>query len=381
MFLARNLSLSGGAERQLYCLAGQLATMNYRVHLVLFYGGCELEDTLRRQGVVVTVLGKKSRWDMLRFVRKLFAIAREVRPDIVHGYLSIPNVFALLVSRFGGVSAKCVAGLRTSNMQGAQYDWFSRLALWLERVTLPFFDLAIVNSQAGKTFFSRWMPLEKLVYVPNGIDTQRFKPISNAKAALMERIGRRELKAIVIGHVGRLDPMKDHGNLLQAFAIVKQRVIAARLVCVAGEGVSSKAKVEELTAKLGIADCVSWLEPLFDIENCYPAFDVFCLSSVSEGFPNVIGEAMACDVPCVATDAGDCAVVIGDTGCVVPISQPENLAKALINTIDLLPFEVGSRRSRIQQNFSLEALALRTSRVLICLIRGERIPDQELVGP
>src|SRR5262249_22922639 len=132
--------------------------------------------------------------------------------------------------------------------------------------------------------------------------------------------------AFVIGCVARLDPMKDHANFLAAAAHFMGNNPDARFVCV-GDGPSRyRDQLKALTHSLGVADHVLWVGQMRDVKAAFNAFDIATLSSAfGEGFPNVIGEAMACGVPVVATEVGDARQIIGEFGEIAPAGQPEAL--------------------------------------------------------
>jgi glycosyltransferase involved in cell wall biosynthesis len=125
---------------------------------------------------------------------------------------------------------------------------------------------------------------------------------------------------------------------------------------------------------LGISDKVIWAGALSDMPAVYSALDLLVSSSFSEGFPNVIGEAMACGVPCVVTDTGDSALIVGETGCVVEPRNPSALAGAIISLMEKDPQERGRRaRARILENFSVERMTAETERAITAAASGETI--------
>jgi glycosyltransferase involved in cell wall biosynthesis len=151
----------------------------------------------------------------------------------------------------------------------------------------------------------------------------------------MRMASRKELglpdDAVIIALVARVDPMKDHATFLEAARQTTQARRNARFVLI---GKDTEQLAEEVAAK-GLREVVRLLGHRKDVERLLPGVDLLCLSSAfGEGFPNVIGEAMACGIPCVATDVGDVRSIIDDTGLVVPSCDPSALAKALINLID-----------------------------------------------
>ena len=175
---------------------------------------------------------------------------------------------------------------------------------------------------------------------------------------------------LVIGLVGRLDPMKGHDVFLEAaarLAIVRPDV---KFVCVGDGPRALRTRLEVMTRKLGLTDRVSWLGGTKDVRSVYNGFDLMTSASLfGEGFPNVIGEAMACGVLCVVTDVGDSARVVGDTGIVVRKGDPAALVGGWLKGLDQL--SETSRpdpRERIELEFDLEKLTDTTERVLTGLL-------------
>ncbi len=125
-------------------------------------------------------------------------------------------------------------------------------------------------------------------------------------------------------------------------------------------------------AELDLQQHVVLLGPRRKMENVYPAFDVLALCSIDgEGFPNVLVEAMACGVPCVATDVGDCRKIVGDCGIITPAGDPEVLAKACETLIRSDLNEIGARaRTRAVANFGLQEMCARYQSLYRSLVRA-----------
>jgi glycosyltransferase involved in cell wall biosynthesis len=370
LFLIRSLE-RGGAERQLIELLKGLDKTRFDVTLATFYsGGALRSETEVIPGIKVVSLAKGGRWDVGPFLFRLIRLARASRPHIIHGYLDVPNLLAVLA---GGVAgAKIVWGMRASNMDLSHYDWLSRLAFRLQCMAGRLADLIIANSTAGKIHGEACgLPSDRLVVIPNGIDTERFQPSFEAGLPLRRKWGSPGEGAL-IGLVARLDPTKDHQNFLRAASLVAAEHPTARFVCV-GDGPSEyQRELEALGATLALSERLKWVGPRDDMRAVYNALDVAVLASSSEGFPNVVGEAMACGVPCVVTDVGDAAWVVGESGVVVPPSEPEQLANGITRMLarpDERAALGASARERIIRHFSTDALITTTSQAFGALIR------------
>lgn len=197
----------------------------------------------------------------------------------------------------------------------------------------------------------------RAVVIPNGFDTARFKPQPDARARLCSELGLDPAETLV-GMIARNHPMKDHGNLVRAAGLLRERGHDVHLMLI-GSGVDAgNRELCELIGGLGLEGRVSLLGERGDVPALIAGLDLVALSSAwGEGFPNVLGEAMASGVPCVATDVGDCTWVLGPHGIIVPPRQSEALAIALGRLIDLgseARRQLGQAgRARIIQHFSI----------------------------
>lgn len=355
-FLVRALDY-GGAERQLSALARGLHARGHRVVVAVFYPDGPLEQELRDAGVPVHIFNKTGRWDLTGFMTRLLRFLRQERPDILHGYLDTPNLIGLGARFF--VPVKVVAGVRSSNTPGRQRDWLGHLHHHAEQRLIRFADLVVVNSRAGlRSFEPTRLRADRAMVIPNGIDAERFRPDPEAGCQVRQELGIDGQKKVV-GLVARLDPVKDHETFLRSAALLGRERDDVRFLCVGSGDERYEDSLHKLSEELGLADCLIWAGSRADMPAVYNALDVAVLCSVAEGFPNVLGEAMACGIPCVTTDVGDAAWIVGDTGRVVPTRDPEALRDAIAEVLDVCeksPSTTQALRSRIVAGFSLVAL-------------------------
>lgn len=372
VFLIRRLDY-GGAERQLVTLAKGFDKQGLDVTVLYFYSGGPLEKDLKDRGIPMLCLEKRGRWDLLGFFWRLVQNLKHIRPDIVYGYLEDSNVYTVLLKPFYP-STRMVWGVRNSSMDFARYDWPRRRVFQLECFFSRFADLIIVNSHAGQAYsLAHGFPASKMVVIPNGIDTERFQPDSEAEARVRAEWGVPEDR-ILIGLVGRLDPMKDHPTFLRAAALVCEKRQDVHFVCV-GSGPENYARdLYQLASDLGISEKVIWAGGRADMPAVHNALDIaVSASAYGEGFSNVIGEAMACGIPCVVTDVGDSAWIVGDTGIVVPPKNPEELEtamKRLIEDIGNNSYNREHLRQRIIDQFSVLQLVLKTEVASLALFHN-----------
>jgi glycosyltransferase involved in cell wall biosynthesis len=266
-----------------------------------------------------------------------------------------------------------VWNLRASDMDMSKYH---RLSGWTVRLCACLSGLpqtVIVNSEAGRTFHTQhgYRP-RQWALIPNGINTQYFRPDTRARQEVWHELGLAP-EALLIGLIARFDPMKDHTTFLRAAGHLA-RVQARAQFVLAGEHVTvDNPALSALIAHSHLHGRVHLLGPRSDIPRLTAALDIASLSSISEGFPNVVGEAMACGVPCVVTDVGDVAQIVGETGIVVPPRNPLALMEGWQKLIGLGPAgrqKMGwMARERIQQYYSLEQIVRQYETFYMSLVK------------
>lgn len=367
-FLIRSLHY-GGAERQLVELARGLKGRGHMVTVLSFYSEGPLGEDLRAAGIDWSPLGKGGRWDMLPFLLRLVRRVRALRPDVLHSYATVPNVVAAVAAPFLGPVA-VVWGVRASALPRTEYDVMVHASLWLSAWLARWADLIIVNSSAGaEDHVSLGYPESRMVVIPNGIDTDRFRPDAERRSRTRAAW---ELSAeeIVVGNVARLDPMKDAATFLRAAALVFQKRPECRFVCVGSAGDEPLAELRRLATELGLGRSFRWLPATHDPADVYRALDVHCSSSAfGEGFSNALGEALATGIPCVATNVGDAGRMLHGLGLVVPPGDSEALADAMLEMLDRRSAALTDRcRRRIVEEFSVPQLIERTESTLASLL-------------
>lgn len=377
LMLIRSLE-RGGAERQLSVLARGLQTRGHQVNVAVFYPGGALTDELLAAGVEVHSLDKRGRWDLPGFLLRLHRCLRRTRPQLLHGYLTVPNLLCVLLGAWRPGLA-VVWGIRASDMRARHYDWLAGLGCWLECRLARLADLCISNSEAGRRHaIAGGFPESRLRVVANGIDTQRFRPDPAAGAGQRQCWGV-ATSAILIGLVGRLDPMKDHPTFLRMAAALLVRHPDLRFVCVGDGPAAYRQRLHAEATRLGLGEALIWAGECTAMPAVYNALNLLVSSSAfGEGFANVVGEAMACEVPCVVTAVGDGAIIVGDTGSVVPSANSRALTgacEALLALSAAQRRQQGRRaRQRVSRLYSVEHLITDTERLLGCLVNHRRIP-------
>ncbi len=367
VFLIRSLE-QGGTERQLATLVRSLDRSRFDLTVLTFYPGGYFAKEIYDHDTPVISLQKKARWDVIGFFWRLVTELRRIKPDIIYSFLVEPNLLTPFMKPFAR-GAKVAWGIRASNVQLEHYDWFARLNFKLQVFFSRFADLIIFNSYAARDYhFARGFATRNTAVIHGGIDTEVFKPDRPAGRSLRAEWGI-DPDAILIGLVARLDPIKDHVTFILAAALVAQHNKDTRFVCVGSGPAKYSAQLRTLTDKVQISDRFTWAGERDDMPAVYNAMDIVCSSSISESLPNSIGEAMACGIPCVVTDVGDSALLVGDDGIVAPPNNSQALADGLSKCIDnLRKGQAGNPRLHITENFDLVRMVKRTEAALTSLI-------------
>jgi len=350
LFVSTSLAY-GGAETQLVHLATRLKSRGWEVGVISLMPPKAYVKDLEAIEIPVFSLGIRWKFPDPRPVLRLARIIWKWRPDIVHSFMVHANILARIVRALAPVPV-LICSARSVN-EGSHFREF------LYRLTDPFCDLTTQVSQAGLERYVRIgaVPRYKIRYIPNGVDTERFKPNREDRLKVRKELG---VDGFVWLAVGRFAPPKDYPTMLQAFA----RVILEHpesILLVVGDGPLKKT-MENMVRELGIEKQVKFLGIRCDIPQLMNAADAYVMSSAWEGMPNVLLEASATGLPIVATDVdGNSEIVLnGITGFLVPPRNPEALAEAMLR---LMSFSIEERkkmgkmaRKHVEVNFNLDRI-------------------------
>jgi glycosyltransferase involved in cell wall biosynthesis len=257
----------------------------------------------------------------VRGLWRLVKLVRARRPDVIHGYLFGPNLFAALAGRACGVRAVVVAKRNVDAFETPRQVAVQRLSHRLAT------HVTAVSETVAATSVALGVPRARVTVIPNGVDVGRFDVPPHTRSELGL-----DPAAPVIGSVGCLEARKDYGTLLDA---LERLAAAGRVfqVILVGDG-NERAALERRATSLGRP--VRFLGERGDVERLLPVMDVFVLSSREEGIPNALLEAMAAGRPCVATSVGGTPEVLADsvTGWLVPPADASALATAIAEALD-----------------------------------------------
>ncbi|HJV90108.1 MAG TPA: glycosyltransferase [Holophagaceae bacterium] len=381
LFIINSLA-AGGAERQLTELCRNLDKDRFDIHVAVFYGpgngnlgdlwpemaalpGVRLHDLRKRRGPL----------GYLVTLPRLAALILRTKADILHGYLN-GNLPALLLGAI--LRRRVVWGVRRSFANLGALDRLSLRLLAIRIRLARFTDLMIFNSQASlSNHEALGLKGTRTCVIPNGFDTDRFRPDADLRKAQRTAWGVPE-DALLVGIVGRLDPVKDHSTFLHAAARLSRDLPQARFVCVGRGDAAYAERLAQLAATLGLEDRVLWTGVSREMPSVYNALDALALTSIDEGFPNVIGEAMATGVPCVATRVGDAALLVGDLGHTAAPGDAEAIHRGLLHLLTEGPEERRRRslacRAHLVERYGVKTLAHRTGTHLLEILEPPVAP-------
>lgn len=351
----------GGAEAVLY----RLATKNEptRHHVISLMDEGKYGPLLRKAGAKVTCLNMPRGRLTLGGLWHLWRLLRQERPKVVQTWMYHGDLVGGVIARLAGVERVCW-GIHHTTLEPSKS---ARSTILVARVNarlsrwVP--DAIVCCAETARAVHTALgYAADKMVVIPNGYDLQRFRPDAEARQRLRQELAVPEGVSL-LGMVGRFDPQKDHANLIAALSRLKQCGAAFFCVLVGTGMTESNATLVQWIANHGLVDWVTLLGQRNDVPDVMSALDLHLLSSSAEAFPNVLAEAMACGTPCVTTDVGDAALIVGDTGWVVPPGNPEALAQAIATGLHERmnqPAEWAVRqtaaRQRILSNFSIEKM-------------------------
>lgn len=351
---------SGGAETMLFRLLSGMDRRRFRSVAVSLTPGGALAARIQALGIPVHNLGMERGRPTFRALRDLVQLLRRERPQLLQTWLYHADLLGTLAAPLARVPL-LAWNIRSSDMDLSHYRRLSRLtrAACARLSARP--QVVIVNSETGRRYHQQlgYRPRE-WAFIPNGIDLDEFSPNPTHRAAVRAELGLAP-DTPLIGLIARRDPMKDHATFFQAAALLSRDRPDAHFL-LAGRGITpDDPTLARLLAATGLTGRAHLLGERRDIPRLTAALDLATSSSAyGEGFPNVIGEAMACAVPCAATAVGDSARLIGDTGPIVPPRDPAALATAWSTLLALPPLDratLGHRaRQRIADHFALPTI-------------------------
>ena len=379
----------GGAEMMLYKLLCATNREKFEPVVVALMGRGGQRDMI---GAVEDLNIKVYTLDMdlsrptlkttLRAWWKLQRVLRREKPDVIQGWMYHSNLAALLGRKVRAPGAKLVWAIHNTRNEELFKTRLNRLFDKLGKRFSDKPDGTIYVSQIGRQQHQdAGYNTARSWVVPNGFDMDLFVPSNEARNDVREEIGVPQ-DAILIGLFSRWHAMKDHENFFKVAQIVAQDHPEVHFV-LAGAGIfHDNAELLQLARENGVEKQTHFLGERQDMPRLMAALDVMVLSSShGEAFPLVIGEAMACGVPCVATNVGESAQIVGDAGLIVPIKNARELSEGIRHFIEAAPPEKArfsaDARARIEENFSLQGVTRRYEEIYQMLLNEKQFHNAD----
>ncbi len=363
---------TGGAEAMLAKLVGGMDRKRFASQVLCLLSPGPMAEAVLSAGVRVESLGLSRGLPTPGALWRAVGAVRRFKPDLVQTWLYHADLLGLAAAKLAGVR-RVAWNIRCSDMELDKYRRLTRWTLGLNARLSGVPDVVLANSTvAVRVHEGLGFKPRRWEVVPNGFDTDLYRPDPAARAALRAEWGI-PADAPVAGMVARWDPMKGHETFFAAAAEASRAVPGLHFV-LCGDGVEEGEPVlDRLVESAGLAGAVRLLGRRSDVPRVMAALDVHVLSSsFGEGFPNVVGEAMSCGAPCVVTEVGDAAGVVGDAGVAVPPRNPRALAMALRSILSMRPEERAElsrkARQRVLDRFSLAAVVRRYEDIYLGLL-------------
>ena len=313
-------------------------------------------ESLRARGVCVHTLGMSSLLHSPIALWRLIRLIRQYRPTIVQTWMYHADLLGGLAARLAG-NRHVIWGIRTTDIRagGSSATVFVRwlcalLSRWVPQV------IVCAAEASRQSHIAVGYDAAKMVVVPNGYDFFWLKASSDERKSLREQYGINQ-NEVVVGSLGRFHTVKDQENFVRASGLLAPQYPRLSFLMV-GRGLDwNNAQLVDWIGRTYCKDRFVLLGERKDVPQCLAAMDIFCLHSRTEGFPNVLAEAMAMSLPCVTTEVGDAAMLLADTGVVVPKEDSAALAQGVERLLALdqnARHALGMRaKARVEAEFSM----------------------------
>jgi glycosyltransferase involved in cell wall biosynthesis len=345
----------------LYRLLGAMDRREFEPTVVSLIDQGGLRRRIEKLGIEVQTARMKPGRPSLFGLARLISLVNRLQPDLIVGWMHHSCLAAEVATYFTRRRVPTVWSLHYAITPGSPVKKLTAGVMKSCRHLSGRPSALLFVSQAGRRAHERlgYYTANSSV-ISNGIDVEIFKPSIQARSTVRKELGLQG-DTFLIGLIGRYHPMKDHENFLRAAAVTSHKNRDVHFLML-GRGVDYKnGELQALIGQLDLSGRVHLLGECEDTAKVCAALDILSLSSYDESCPNVIGEAMACGVPCVVTDVGDARQIVGDTGWAVPVRNSEALAAAWTEMLELgseQRRQLGiAARNRVMEQFTIQQIA------------------------
>jgi len=353
----------GGAELVLARLLGEMDQQRFEHQVISLTSAGRVADQLTGLGISVSALEMSVGFPNPLSILRLARILRIFQPDLVQTWMYHADLAGSVAARLVG-RVPVIWGIRNSVLiPGASKQRTILLVRLLARLSnrLPARIVSCSETARLVHIHLGYQP-QKFVVIPNGFDVEIFKPDATARHQVRQELNL-PAEVELTGLFARFDPHKDHHNFIRAANLLLERRAGVHFLLCGDDITEQNASLMGWIAETDRRDRFHLLGRRDDMPRLTAALDLAVNASEGEAFPNVLGEAMACGIPCVATDVGDSAAIVANTGLIVPPHNPQALADAMLKMLELGLEERHSlslaARQRVIDNYSLAAMASR----------------------
>jgi glycosyltransferase involved in cell wall biosynthesis len=324
----------GGAEMMLYRLLEFIDKERFENLVVSLIPAGVMMEKIRALGIPAYSLGMQPGRPSISAFFRLVGLLRRERPAIIHTWMYHADLMGGLAACLNGKPV--VWGIHNTSLDPA---FVKRNTIRIARLNARLSHyvprrVIVCSDESRKQHVKIGYDPKKFITIPNGYDLDLFHPDPPARKSLRKGLGL-PMDVLLIGLVARFDPLKDHRTFTEAAGLLLSRYPRTHFV-LCGRNISPKNEVLEKWINATRSPLnFHLLGQRDDMPGLMAGLDINTLSSVGEAFPNVLGEAMACGIPCVTTDVGDAAEIVGDAGVIVPAGDPRALADGWARLISM----------------------------------------------
>ena len=328
---------TGGAETMLLKLLQKIDRNRLKPTVFSLVGLGEIGPRIQGLGIPVYTLGmSRSAPNPIKMLRLAWHL-RQLQPDVVHTWMYHADLLGGLAARIAGCN-RVVWGIHHSNLSSTVNKrstlWVIKACALLSRY-IPA-QILSCSHRAKEIHATFGYAAKKLQVIPNGFELDRFIPDAASRTSLRAELGL-AADTPLVGLIARFDSQKNHFGFIEAAAQVNSELPNVHFVLAGTHVDTTNTALYAAIVEKGMQSYMHLLGRRDDVPRLMAGLDVLASSSHGEAFPNVLGEAMACGVPCVVTDVGDSAEIVGDTGCVVSTGDMASLARELVKVLRLSP--------------------------------------------
>jgi len=360
VYLTTSLGMGGG-QVMLYDLLSKIDRDRFEPTVISLIDKGVFGEQIEQLGIPVHSVGMLVGKPSISSAKRIIELIKQAQPDLIQGWMYHGNLAAQFFNFISRQKTPVLWSIHHSlhdlSSEKTLTQAIVRFGSWSSKYVSK---VAYVSEKSKDQHQEIGYAHNNSCVVPNGFNIAKYQPSAQVRQKFRQELGISD-DTFLIGSLARYHPMKDHANLLKAAKVLLTQSPNTKFVLIGTNVDNQNSALTDLIEELGIGENVHLLGQRRDIPEITPALDILTSSSAyGEAFPLVIGEAMACGIPCVVTDIGDSGWIVGDTGKAVPPKDPNALAQAWQEMINLEPAARAQKsqaaRNRIVEKFALDSI-------------------------